>query len=312
MTFAPTQCIENYEIIEVVERRRTGIAYKARNVVTGKLELLRTLAATGTSDREASERFLREVKVQTRLCHPNIVAFYDARQVDGQLFMTSEYVEGATLAERVAQGPLEWREAVRVASDLLSALEEAHALGIVHRGISPEHVIVTADGVVKLGGFGLAKPVSDLNLTQAGSVLGDAKYMSPEQVTNPASVDSRADLYSVGILLFEAITGKPPFAARSDYETMVAQVQASPPVPSTLAKRIPGELDGLILRALAKDPAERFQTAQEFREALQEIGQGGPPPAEPQVEVQQSVEKRGLAALLDALLGLVRRPREGR
>jgi serine/threonine-protein kinase len=206
------------------------------------------------------------------------VAFHDAMPFDGQLIMTAEYVEGPTLAERLSHGPLPWREAVRYIGDLLSALEEAHALGIVHRSISPDSIIITAEGTPKLGGFGLAKPMADMKLTQAGSVLGDPRYISPEQVSGLTAIDGRADLYSIGVVLYQALTGRTPFDGRNDFEIMVAQVKEQPSAPSASGQDVPLELDRIVLKSMAKDPANRFQGAREFREAL-EIAAGTLPQA---------------------------------
>ena len=158
--------------------------------------------------------------------------------------------------------------AIRVICDVLSGLEEAHALGIVHRGITAEHVMVTPEGEGKLGGFGLAKSASDVSLTQAGAVLGDARYISPEQVMGTGSLDGRADLYSVGVLLFHALTGRVPFDAANDFDIMMAQVSKQPPRPSSLNPGIAPELDRIVLTALAKRPEERFPSAGDFRTAL--------------------------------------------
>ena len=150
--------------------------------------------------------------------------------------------------------------------DVLSGLEEAHALGIVHRSITAEHVMVAQDGQVKLGGFGLAKPASDVNLTQAGAVLGDPRYISPEQVMGIGVLDGRADLYSVGVLLFQTLTGRVPFDDPNDFDIMVAQVGRQPERPSALNPGISPELDRIVLTALAKKPEERFASAREFRD----------------------------------------------
>jgi serine/threonine-protein kinase len=196
------------------------------------------------------------------------VAFHDALELDGHLVMTAEFVEGTTLAELCRQGPVSSDEAIRVVCDVLSGLEEAHALGIVHRGITADHVMVTPDGKVKLGGFGLAKPAADVNLTQAGAVLGDTRYISPEQVMGTAALDGRADLYSVGILLFQALTGRVPFDGPNNFDTMVAQVSKQAVRPSSRNPGISPELDSVVLTALAKKPEDRFSSAKDFRAAL--------------------------------------------
>jgi serine/threonine-protein kinase len=175
---------------------------------------------------------------------------------------------------------------------VLSGLEEAHALGIVHRGITAEHVMVTRGGQVKLGGFGLAKPASDVDLTQAGAVVGDVRYISPEQVMGVTKLDGRADLYSVGVLMFQALTGRLPFDGPNDFDIMVAQVSAPPPRPSVRNPGIAPELEQIVLTALAKKPEDRFASAREFRAALAALNRPTrvvtrvPEPAEamPQVE----------------------------
>ena len=201
----PSQTVGNYEFLGVVDKPKAGVTYKVRNLTTGEFEVLRTLPGASYGDPESLERFLREIKVHTRLSHPNIVAFHDALELDGHLVMTAEFVAGATVAQLCRQGPMASAAAIRVVCDVLSGLEEAHALGIVHRGITAEHVMVTPEGEGKLGGFGLAKSVADVSLTQAGAVLGDARYISPEQVMGTGPLDGRADLYSVGVLLFHAL-----------------------------------------------------------------------------------------------------------
>jgi serine/threonine-protein kinase len=244
------------------------VTYKVRNRATGDFEILRALPGASYGDPESLERFLREIKIHTRLSHPNIIAFHDALELDGHLVMTAEFVEGETLAQLCRQGWMTSAEATRVICAVLAGLEEAHALGIVHRGISAEHVIVSGDGGVKLGGFGLAKPVTDVGLTQGGAVLGDARYMSPEQVMGNAVLDGRSDLYSVGVLLFEALTGRVPFPGPNDFDVMVSHVDVEPPRPSSFNPGIAPELERLVLKALSKSPEQRFQSAAEFGEAL--------------------------------------------
>ena len=264
----PSQTVGNYEFLGVVDKPKAGVTYKVRNLTTGEFEVLRTLPGASYGDPESLERFLREIKVHTRLSHPNIVAFHDALELDGHLVMTAEFVTGSSVAQLCRQGPMASDAVIRVVSDVLSGLEEAHALGIVHRGITAEHVMVTPEGEGKLGGFGLAKSVSDVSLTQAGAVLGDARYISPEQVMGTGSLDGRADLYSVGVLLFHALTGRVPFDAANDFDIMMAQVSKQPPRPSLLNPGIAPELDRIVLTALAKRPEERFPSAGDFRTVL--------------------------------------------
>ncbi|MCL4401218.1 MAG: serine/threonine protein kinase, partial [Acidobacteria bacterium] len=147
----------------------------------------------------------------------------------------------------------------------------AHELHIVHRDISPDNIILTADGTLKLSNFGIAKPENSPQLTQAGAILGDFKYISPEQVRGGRELDARSDIYSLGALFYHMICGKPPFEARSRFEVMVAHVNQAPAPPSSVTRSIPGNLDAVILKALAKNPAERYQTAGEFAAAVREL-----------------------------------------
>ena len=267
----PTQTVGNYEFLDIVDKPKAGVTYKVRNLATGELEVLRSLPGASYGDPESLQRLLREIKIHTRLSHPSIVTFHDALELDGHLVMTAEFVAGDTLAELCRLGPLLSTVAIPAICDVLSGLEEAHALGIVHRSITAEHVTVTPEGEVKLGGFGLAKPVSDVNLTKDGAVLGDPRYISPEQVMGVSALDGRADLYSVGVLLFQTLTGRVPFDAPNDFDIMVAQVSKQPPQPSSLNPGISPELDRIVLTALAKKPEDRFPGAREFRIALEAL-----------------------------------------
>jgi eukaryotic-like serine/threonine-protein kinase len=310
-----SQIVGNYEFLGVVDKPRAGVTYKVRNLTTGEFEVLRSLPGASYDDPESLERLLREIKIHTRLSHPNIVAFHDATELDGHLVMTAEFVEGTTVAELCRPGPLLSTEAMRMTIDVLSGLEEAHALGIVHRGITAEHVVVTRDGVVKLGGFGLAKPASDMNLTKAGAVLGDARYISPEQVMGVGPMDGRADLYSVGVLLFHMLTGRVPFDGANDFDIMVAQVSKQPTRPSALNPGIAPELERIVLTALAKKPEERFPSAREFRmalEALKDPVKAMTQPAEAMAEaatprflVQAEAGGAGRTALVLGVLGVL-------
>lgn len=281
MGFVLNQVIGNYECLGIIEKPRAGVTYKVRNVVTGEIESLRALLGATSRDPEVTERLLREIRIQTRLSHPNIVEFHDAFEIDGHLVMTTEFIEAPTLAELCRGGPLPPRDAIRTIAQVLDGLEDAHALGIVHRGITAEHVTLTPDGTVKLSGFDLAKPASDNNLTMVGTVSGDPRYISPEQVIGQPAPDGRSDLYSVGVLLYQTLTGKMPFEARNDIEVLTAQVRSEPPVPSSVNPAISAALDQIVLTALQKNPDKRFPNAKEFREALAAAETGTEQPVPP-------------------------------
>ena len=278
MSFVLNQVISNYECLGIIDKPRAGVTYKVRNLATGEIESLRALPGATSRDSELSERLLREIRVQTRLSHPNIVEFHDAFEIDGCLVMTTEFVDAPTLAELCQGGARPLRDAIGFTTQVLDGLEPAHALGIVHRGITAEHVTIGRDGVVKLGGFDLAKPACDINLTRVGTVAGDPRYISPEQVTGRPALDARSDLYSVGVLLYQALTGKLPFDAQNDIDMLAAQVSSEPLPPSKVNPAISRELDRIVLTALEKDPNKRFAGAKNFRAALATAGPVQPPP----------------------------------
>src|SRR5262249_10770571 len=173
---------------------------------------------------ELADRFLREIKVQASLEHPNIAALHTALRVDNQLLMLMELVDGLTLEQKLKEGPLPVQLAVDYIRQALSALEYAHARGVIHRDIKPANMMLTPGGVVKLMDFGIAKAATDHRLTGTGMTLGSLYYMSPEQIQGSTSLDGRADLYSVGVSLYELVTGKRPFDGDSQYAIMAAHL----------------------------------------------------------------------------------------
>jgi len=271
MGFEVGKTVAGYEIVEVLGSSKLGVAYKVRNVFAQRFEILKILPKGGQNNEEQTARFLREIKVHARLVHPNIVTFYNAREIEGQLVMTTEYVPGITVAERLESGPIPNRDAVKYACDALSALECAHASGVIHRGLTAASLVITTDGIVRLSGFGLAKSIGDPQLTAVGTVVGALRYISPEQVKGTA-LDPRCDIYSLGVVFYEMLTGKLPFEGKGQFEIMLAHVNAPPKHPSDVNAKVPRAVGDTVLQALAKEPEQRFQTAHEFRAALERFG----------------------------------------
>ena len=269
MGFEIGKTVAGYEVVEVMGGLQMGLAYKVRNVFSQRFEILKILPKSVQDDEEQLARFLREIKVHARLVHPNIVTFYNAREIEGQLVMTTEFVAGPTVTERLEQGPMSWADAVTYARQALTALQYAHAVGVVHRGLTPGNLTITPGGVVRLGGFGLAKALSDPQLTAIGSVIGSLHYMAPEQVRGNGGLDARCDIYSMGVVLYQMLVGRVPFDSKSQFEVMLAHVSTIPKRPSEVNPAVPEELDAIVLTALTKEPVDRFQTAQEFSEALE-------------------------------------------
>ncbi len=268
MSFQLGQIIGDYEFVDVLRSSKTNVAYKVKNVLAQRFETLKIVPGDLHHDPERLERFQREIKIHARLDHPNILAFYNASVLNGHLVMTTAFVEGTTLEERLELGPLPWRHAVDYAVQVVGALAAAHSQGIVHRELTPANILVTSDGRAIISGFGQAKAAHDPRLTQKGAVVGSLFYMSPEQVRGGEQVDARSDLYSLGAVLFEMVTGQRMFSGKSHFDIMVAHVNQTPPDPSTLAPDLPEALSETILRCVAKLPAQRHSNAEELRAAL--------------------------------------------
>src|ERR1700694_5588462 len=270
MGFEIGKTVAGYEVVEVLGGSKIGMAYKVRNVFAQRFEVLKILPKGIQDDDEQVARFLREIKVHARLVHPNIVTFYNAREIEGQLVMTTEFVPGITVAERLEVGPIAWRDALAYTSEALGALEYAHASGVIHRGLTASNLVITTSGTIRLSGFGLAKAASDPQLTAVGTVIGALRYISPEQVRGVA-LDTRCDIYSLGVVLYEMLTGKLPFESKGQFEIMLAHVNAVPKHPSDVNPEVPREVGDVVLKAMVKEPDQRFQTALEFRGAIERI-----------------------------------------
>jgi serine/threonine-protein kinase len=218
-----------------------------------------------------AERFRSEAIVLARLQHPCIAALYGLEKRGDEFVMVMEFVDGETLDNRVAvQGALPWPEATRITRAVLDALDHAHESGVIHRDIKPANVMITRAGRVKVMDFGIARLVGAQRQTRTGAAVGTPSYMSPEQLLGQ-EVDGRADVYAVGTLLYELTTGHLPFEVEGDYLRMIAQLQQIPAAPSTHQPDLPTGLDLIVARALRKEPEDRYATAGDFRDALEEL-----------------------------------------
>jgi len=298
--------ISHYKILEKLGQGGMGVVYKAEDTKLGRTVALKFLPPELTRDSEAKARFVREARTASALQHSNICAIHEiAETADGQMFICMDCYDGATLKERIAGGPLPIKEAIELADQIAGGLSEAHEAKIIHRDIKPGNIMVTRKGVVKILDFGLAKPTGMTTMTKTGTTVGTVLYMSPEQARGD-KVDLRTDIWSLGVVLYEMITGRPPF--RGEYESAVLYsiLNESPEPITALRSGVPLELERITNKCLAKDPAERYQTAADFsadlRRLKREISEQGPlpKPAIPSGRIAKARVRRVAAAALVA------------
>ncbi len=270
MVYAIGDNVGDYQVVGQLGAGGMGVVYKVRNVLTDRVEAMKVLLPNLEAAPDLAERFSREIKVHASLAHPNIAALHTAVRVHGQLLMIMEWVEGVTLRDRLKHGPIEVREGVHYCCQVLAALSYAHQRGIVHRDIKPANIMIGPEKQVKVMDFGIAAVKGASHLTLTGMALGSLHYMSPEQVKS-APADARSDLYSVGVTLYEMMTGRCPIEGDSEYAIMTAHVSLAPKPPDAVNPRLPAALSSMILRALEKRPEDRFQTAADFRSALESM-----------------------------------------
>ena len=248
-----------------------GRVWRVRNVITDRVEAMKVLLPDLAGRQELAARFLREIKLMASLDHPNIAALRTAFTANNQLYMVMEFVEGQTMAQHLENGPISVPDALNYIGQVLKAVSYAHHQHIIHRDIKPPaNMMLTPQGTIKLMDFGIARAGDERSLTRTGTTLGSLNYMSPEQVKGEAT-DGRSDLYSVGVCLYEFVTGQRPFTSTSGYSLMAAQIKEIPKPPLELNPALPLALNEIILMAIAKDPAQRFQSADAFNNALSNL-----------------------------------------
>ncbi len=259
-----------YEVLSRIGIGGMGDVYLARDQLLGRQIAVKLLHHRFAEDQEFVERFRREASSAAGLSHPNVVAVFDRGEWDGTYYIAMEYLPGRSLKTIVReQGPLDPAAAIDIVIQVLRAAGFAHRRGVIHRDLKPHNVILDEEGRAKVTDFGIARAgASDMTLT--GSIMGTAQYLSPEQAQGHA-VSEASDVYAVGIVLYELLTGAVPFDGETAVTIALKQVSAAPPPPSALAATVPAELDAVVLRALAKDPAARFASAEEFIAALEHV-----------------------------------------
>jgi serine/threonine-protein kinase len=273
MSFQIGDKIGDYQIIGVLGAGGMGRVYKVKNLISDRIDAMKVLLPDLANEPALADRFLREIKVLASLNHPNIAGLHTAFRLENQLLMIMEFVQGTTLEDKLKNGPFPLNDAIDYACQVLSALGYAHSQGVIHRDIKPANMMLTPENVIKLMDFGIAKSKTDRKLTMTGTTMGSLYYMPPEQVQG-TDLDARSDLYSLGVSLYEMVTGSRPFKGNSDYDLMVAQLQKAPLPPIDIQPDLPKALNDIIMVSLEKDPARRFQSAEAFRFALQSVTSG--------------------------------------
>jgi eukaryotic-like serine/threonine-protein kinase len=262
-----------FQVLSVLGTGGMGVVYKARDRELDDLVALKVLRRDLWGDRAQLERMKSEIKLARKITHPNVLRTFDFGELDKVAFISMEYVRGVTLRYMLDQAHrLPYSAGLRLGKQLCSGLGAAHAVGVIHRDIKPENLILEPTGNAKLMDFGIARPVSRLTpgQTQAGFVVGTPQYLAPEQVQG-GEIDTRADIYSAGVVLYEIFTGDVPFRAGTAMEVLVKHLQEEPPAPRSRWAEMPPRLEAAILRCLRKDPAERFQRVEELHRELETL-----------------------------------------
>ncbi len=260
-----------YELLEKIGGGGMAIVYKARCRLLNRYVAVKILRDEFTEDEEFVRRFGIEAQSAASLSHPNIVPIYDVGNENGIYYIVMEYVDGITLKKYIDEkGSLEWREAVNIAIQICSAIEHAHSKKIIHRDIKPQNILVTKNGIAKVTDFGIARAATTSTITMAGSTIGSVHYFSPEQARG-GYIDEKSDLYSLGIVLYEMVTGDIPFDGESPIAVALKHIQQNPVPPIEINKKIPKALNDIILKAMKKELLNRYQNASEMLEDLNRV-----------------------------------------
>ncbi|MGE5613404.1 MAG: Stk1 family PASTA domain-containing Ser/Thr kinase [Bacillota bacterium] len=260
-----------YQLIERIGSGGMAIVYKAKDLLLNRYVAIKILRSEFTDDEEFVKRFRVEAQAAASLNHPNIVSIYDVGKQDGVQYIVMEYIDGITLKEYISQkGALPWREAAGIAIQICSAIEHAHKNHIVHRDIKPHNILITDEGIAKVTDFGIARAVTSATITMVGSTIGSVHYFSPEQARG-GFTDEKSDLYSLGITIYEMVTGRVPFDGESPVAVALKHIQERAEKPSNINSSIPKGINDIIVKAMKKDQNLRYQSASDMLNDLQTV-----------------------------------------
>ena len=257
-----------YEVVSQIGEGGMGKVFRGLDSLVNREVAIKTLHPALLADEGLVERFRAEAITMAKLHHASICQLYSLVPEGGQFYMVMEFADGATIEDVLKRsGPFEYLRAFGIFAQVLEAFAYAHSKGVIHRDIKPANVMLCANDIVKIMDFGVARVLGSSRMTMTGHLVGTPAYMSPEQITG-GDIDARSDIYSLGILLYQMVTGQLPFRKTSDFAILRAQVEELPPSPREIAKHVSPKAERVLLKALAKNPAERFQSATEFLDAI--------------------------------------------
>ena len=256
-----------YRLLSLLGEGGMGEVWRAHDTVTNRTVAIKVLSTKLSKDEEFQRRFRREAEAAARLETPHVVPIYDYGEIDGRLFVCMRLIKGRDLATVLADGPLEPPRAVRIVGQVAEALHAAHKVGLIHRDIKPSNILLDEDDFAYLIDFGIARVADDTRMTKTGNTIGTFAYMAPERLDGEGEEDARVDIYSLACVLYECLTGEPPFSATTMPRLIMAHVSSPPPRPSIARPDVPDALDPVIATGMAKDPNERYATTVELADA---------------------------------------------